>query len=464
MRGLHLSQRVADLFMKLGSSRPSPRYLRLFTVVYILLPLTMLALATVMMITNCYLRLCTILAVISLVLLAKLLTMAIGTIRRGERLRDEFSYLIITSACFVGTGYSLVKLLELLPTIDNLKVFKELSIEGTRFRIFRKWLTAHESLRLIAKYLPSATISRKIYGYVSSMLRGTEDTWISAISREELRELSLRVRTRLSLRAQLALVLILMTCIAPILVIGSSALTGSELVLRNYLLLLLIIVTLGIALTPNLPLHLSITDYPKYSTLISVISLALLCIASINPAFTMFLPYFIAVSVAIGIHRLTYFIRGWFELSKVPAAMTEFLEEVLTTKCISRSLRKCADMISRNPRSWIARFSLLLMRLVEVVGAIEYSVLESLRDTVSLLIFGFREYLSLIVTILIVALASPLIMSSVLALLKAEGVWYSVLSVLSITSAGIIASKYSIDDALNPLIPSVLIIEYHYLA
>ena len=455
---------IANLFIKAGFPRPSWRKLRIYTLLHILLPIfliiTILSLSLVI-----YIPKLVIFMVFSfaLGLLLRIFLLTARVLDRKERLDSELSYMIIASASFSSLGIGLLKFLELLPLLDN-KVFEEFRKEALRVKVFRKWLTAHEALRLMLKYIPSTNIKRKLTNYIPSLLRGTEDLWLLSVARDEMNEILVKSRLRLNLRTQIAIILMIITSLLPVLVLSIAAIFYRSL-LSQFIMVQTIIMLLGVLAAPRLPLHLKIQVGSHIVDALSIASLLFLIFALINTKLMFIIPALV-LSLAVGIYRTYIFIQGCREITEVPSITKEFCDNILVLRNASKAaeralqssrssvLSKCKDF-DCSPRSWLAKFSLLLMKFVDIVGTVEHSVLESLRDTIAVLSLNFKEYLVSMCIVICVALATPWLITSALSLMRIGGLWGWLIAIFSSIFSSIIASRYSFDDSLNTVLPTI---------
>jgi len=459
-----LQEFIAGLFIKAGFSRPALRKLKLYALLHIILPIiltaTILILSTIIYIPSLLVFLS---LLISLGLLLRLCLLVFKVLSRKEKLDNELSYIIIASAGFSPLGIGLLRFLELLPLVDN-GVFEEFKKEALRIKVFRKWLTAHEALRLMLKYIPSTNIKRKLSNYIPSLLRGTEDLWILSVARDEMNELIMKSKLKLNLRTQIAIVLMIITSLLPVLVLSIAAIFYKSLLLQ-FITIQVMIVLLGVLAAPRLPLHLKIQVNSHMVDVIAIASLFFLVFALINTEL-MYIILAIAISLTVGIYRTYIFIQGCREIAETPSITKEFCDNILVlrnaNKAAKRALQasknsvlsRCKDL-NCSPRSWLAKFSLLLMKFVDIVGTIEHSVLESLRDTIAILSLNFKEYLVSMGIVICVALATPWLVTSALSLMRIEVLWGWLIAVLSSIFSSIIASQYSFDDPLNTLLPTI---------
>lgn len=400
---------------------------------------------------------------------------------RRRTLEEEFYYFIISEAitCIYST--------ELIGDICDLArwrlVFKELSQEGLRLRVFRKFLTSFETINIYLRYSTSESVARLLSDYMLSLARGTVNQWLLTTSNELLHKLRNRAKALIQLRTTIVLVIGIVISYLPSLMISIAMVTGS--VDLASIAAIMPIILFSLLMLPRLTLHLKTVNsnaYTKIKILKNTITYVLIylilfySLTSLNPTISRYVVLCLSTTLVVnGILNLINFIKVLTEVNELPRLISVLIEtphllvnplqglkEVLKLSKLKSfrllghklDLTKLSDGVSLF-KSWLGRYVYYIIVKSIINGGLDRERLLNLRTLTIEMVEDLKYYLINLLPLIMMSLMMPWILLSIASLARVNVVNYILLIYLLITTYALYVDYVILDSIGNTLITGI---------
>lgn len=395
---------------------------------------------------------------------------------RRRTLEEEFDYFIISEA--IAYTYSTELVSDMCDLAGWGSVFKELSREGMRLSLFRKFLTTFETVSIYIRYSISEHVARLLSDYMLSLARGVIGPWLSSTSNELLHKLRSKTKALVQLRTTMVLVVGVVVGYLPSLIISMSIITGSmDLTL---MIIIIPVMIFSLLVLPRPTLHLrAVSESARrglpIALLIYVVTYITLLYALSSLSLTICRYVLLSLSVLLianGILNTLNLINVVVEVSELPRLILTYaetpyllinplqgLKEVLRMSR-SRNLRLLSNNISLNRlgegisafKSWLGRYVYYVVVKSISNGSLGKEQLLNLRMLTIEMVEDLKHYVVSLLPLIAMSFIMPWLLMSMSMLAGVNVVNYLIPIYILVATYALYVDYVVLDAAGNTLI------------
>ncbi len=418
--------------------------------------------------------------------LAPLFSYYVKAIERAHKLELDFKYFVISEGIVLDKRSELLR--DLLEVSTWKDVFPDLYREALRIRKLSKMLSLFDAVKAYIKLIKSKEIGRALLDYIFTLSLGGGINWVKEKSDEWLNHIKLLTYSRIRLRTTLSVMLAILLGYTPPLVIMLSVIMGSH-IIQKALTTTLILSLLAFIVTPRLPRHLSTSTIrlsKEYllTSLIPIISGLITYLLTSSATYA--LVAFSMIGIVGGAIKLKGYLTTLKELGDLPRILTLMGEAPLTVvnplEIFKKALKSSRSKIFKNLSNyvgkdlnttlkllgnslWLSKYLIYVIIKGISAGTLSRERILKLRELILDLIKDIKYALLTNLIVAVIALALPMILSSVstIAVTESSQLLQNTITNFNIASIilyGIYAAYVIFDDPLNMLFSSSSLLIY----
>ncbi|MEZ0290640.1 MAG: hypothetical protein ABWJ42_06085 [Sulfolobales archaeon] len=394
-------------------------------------------------------------------------------------LDEETPYLVLLAASSPVSGNELGHLLDRVSShSEEYRIFSISRRIAVKIRNLARFTGSVESLRIVSEFIPSSRFRKIIKNYLINRSLGTQRVYLEILLEDLMRDLSNIYKRVISVRVNILTLSLVVFTIVAIIVSTLSVIYGASIIAYAELFVFLASLLITFS-TPRHPLPLRVVRRDVISYIANTLSLLLLSILSLtilasslysNTLLYQLKKYILYNLYNLSIYSLSTLLISLVSLYNFLASLRELQvdrEILINSQSHVRVYKELSSfredsLIKNGYKLWITGYILFTIGYMREIGEIIGDLYDKFCEKMLELFSAYKNYIiSSIMSFFIIFIQPILFYQIEYIAVSKESIFE--LSILTIVSTSLIASKILFDEQINGFIGSLQILFYIYL-